>query len=51
MFFVLYPVGISSEAVLIWRASNEAGEPFNWVFWGLLGLYIPGMLSYLGTLL
>ncbi|KAL8865063.1 MAG: hypothetical protein Q9174_007090 [Haloplaca sp. 1 TL-2023] len=42
MFYVLYPVGISSECVLIWKASEEAGEPWKWVAWGVLGLYVPG---------
>ncbi|KAL8694470.1 MAG: hypothetical protein Q9218_000883 [Villophora microphyllina] len=42
MFYVLYPVGISSEAVLVWKASEVAGEPWKWVGWGVLGLYVPG---------
>ncbi|KAL8995595.1 MAG: hypothetical protein Q9169_004706 [Polycauliona sp. 2 TL-2023] len=42
MFYVLYPVGITSEAVLVWRASEAAGEPWKFVGWGVLGLYIPG---------
>lgn len=42
MFYVLYPVGISSEAVLVWKASEAAGEPWKWVGWGLLGIYVPG---------
>lgn len=43
MFYVLYPVGILSEVVLVWRASEAAGEPWRWVGWGVLGLYVPGM--------
>lgn len=43
MFYVLYPVGISSEAVLVWKASEAAGEPWKWVGWGLLGIYVPGL--------
>ncbi|KAL8860008.1 MAG: hypothetical protein Q9178_003557 [Gyalolechia marmorata] len=42
MFYVLYPVGITSEAVLVWKASEAAGEPWKWVGWGILGLYVPG---------
>ncbi|KAL8735979.1 MAG: hypothetical protein Q9166_000541 [cf. Caloplaca sp. 2 TL-2023] len=42
MFYVLYPVGITSEAVLVWKASEAAGEPWRWVGWGVLGLYVPG---------
>ncbi|KAL8929113.1 MAG: hypothetical protein Q9172_000656 [Xanthocarpia lactea] len=42
LFYVLYPVGITSEAVLVWKASEAAGEPWKWVGWGVLGLYVPG---------
>ncbi|KAL8852354.1 MAG: hypothetical protein Q9221_002738 [Calogaya cf. arnoldii] len=42
MFYVLYPVGITSEAVLVWKASEAAGEPWKFVGWGVLGLYVPG---------
>ncbi|KAL9603082.1 MAG: hypothetical protein Q9219_001447 [cf. Caloplaca sp. 3 TL-2023] len=42
MFYVLYPIGISSEAALVWKASQAAEEPWTWVGWGLLGLYVPG---------
>ena len=41
-FYVLYPVGISSECVLIWKASTVAETPLKWVFWGVLGVYVPG---------
>ena len=41
-FYVLYPVGIWSECVLVWKASMVAEQPFNWVFWGVLGVYVPG---------
>lgn len=43
MFYVLYPVGILSEAMLLGKASEAAGEPWRWVGWGILGLYVPGM--------
>ncbi|KAL8706850.1 MAG: hypothetical protein Q9201_000119 [Fulgogasparrea decipioides] len=42
MFYVLYPVGIASETVLVWKASEEAEEPWKWIGWGVLGLYVPG---------
>ena len=41
-FYVLYPIGISSECVLIWKASMVAEVPLKWVFWGVLGIYVPG---------
>ncbi|KAL8900997.1 MAG: hypothetical protein Q9192_000773 [Flavoplaca navasiana] len=41
MFYVLYPVGITSEAVLVWKASEAAREPWKFVGWGVLGLYVP----------
>ncbi|KAI4197813.1 MAG: hypothetical protein LQ346_002910 [Caloplaca aetnensis] len=46
MFYVLYPVGITSECVLVWKASQAAGEPWRWVGWTVLGLYVPGMCFY-----
>ncbi|KAL8981860.1 MAG: hypothetical protein Q9205_003472 [Flavoplaca limonia] len=42
MFYVLYPIGITSEAVLVWKASEAAREPWRFVGWGVLGLYVPG---------
>ena len=44
-FYVLYPIGISSECILVWKASNIAEHPWNWVFWAVLGVYIPGQYS------
>ena len=46
MFYVLYPVGISSEAVLVYKASEAVGEPWKWIGWGILGLYVPGMYLF-----
>lgn len=43
-FWALYPVGIVSECVLVWRGSCAVGE--GAVRWGLravLGAYVPGM--------
>ena len=39
---MLYPIGISSECSLIWKASWVAEWPVWWVFWGVLGVYVPG---------
>lgn len=47
-FFVLYPLGISSECWLVWKASGPAEEVSPALKWGLIGvlvIYIPGMLS------
>ena len=41
-FYVLYPIGISSECVLIWKASVVAETLLQWVFRGVLGIYVPG---------
>ena len=43
-FYVLYPVGITSECALIWKASLVAERPVTLGFWAILGIYIPGML-------
>lgn len=42
MFYVLYPVGITSECMLVWKASEAAGGTWRWVGLGVLGLYVPG---------
>ncbi|KAI4132660.1 MAG: hypothetical protein LQ338_000600 [Usnochroma carphineum] len=42
MFYVLYPVGIASECVLVWKASVAAGSQWRWIGWAVLGLYVPG---------
>lgn len=44
-FYVLYPVGIASECTLIWRASTKAPDMEKWAFWGVLGIYVPGMCA------
>jgi hypothetical protein len=45
MFYPLYPIGISAEWWLLYRAIGPAGE-ISWVippiFWGCLMLYVPG---------
>ena len=46
-FYVLYPVGIASECALIWKASLVAERLVAWVFWGVLGVYVPGVHIFL----
>lgn len=42
-FWVLYPVGITSECVLVWKASCAAEEAWvRWAFRLVLGAYVPG---------
>ena len=45
-FFVLYPVGIGSEMVMVWRAMGGMGRDGRVVGWTVLGLYVPGEYSY-----
>ena len=42
LFYVLYPVGIGSECVLVWKASLVAGKEVGGALWVVLGLYVPG---------
>lgn len=44
-FYVLYPIGISSECILVWKASTVAERPLQLLFWGVLGVYVPGNYS------
>ena len=49
-FYVLYPMGITSEVMLIWKASGPAGKQshlWQWALWGVLAVYIPGRPRYL----
>lgn len=41
-FYVLYPMGIGSECALIWKASTVADQRERLLFWGVLGVYVPG---------
>jgi very-long-chain (3R)-3-hydroxyacyl-CoA dehydratase len=51
-FFVLYPLGISSECYLIWRGVQKAkesqkisyGQELAWSYQLILFIYIPGTL-------
>lgn len=49
-FYVLYPIGISSECALVWKASMVAERPLQLIFGGVLVVYVPGnVLAHLGT--
>ncbi|TDZ23826.1 putative very-long-chain (3R)-3-hydroxyacyl-CoA dehydratase [Colletotrichum sidae] len=44
-FFVLYPIGISSECALIWYSAGPAkqfGELVPYIPYGILAIYVPG---------
>ena len=41
-FFVLYPVGISSEVVMMWKASAEMSDLGRYVVYAVLTAYVPG---------
>ena len=44
-FFVLYPLGISSECSLIYLAAEPAGkldERYKWALYAILAIYVPG---------
>jgi very-long-chain (3R)-3-hydroxyacyl-CoA dehydratase len=45
MFFVLYPLGISSEAFLVYKSIPHAlkqNPVIGYVLYGILGIYVPG---------
>jgi hypothetical protein len=47
-FFVLYPLGISSECWLIWKARTPARgvhHGLEWALMAILVVYVPGELS------
>ncbi len=45
-FFVLYPMGISSECWLVYSAIAPAGRHYGkelvWALWAILAIYVPG---------
>jgi very-long-chain (3R)-3-hydroxyacyl-CoA dehydratase len=45
-FFVLYPMGISSECWLVYSAIAPArrhwGQEWAWALWAVLAIYVPG---------
>lgn len=48
-FFVLYPLGISSECWMIYKAigpARELRQEYAWILQGILLVYIPGEFSY-----
>lgn len=48
-FFVLYPLGISSECWLVWLATGPArryGQVWEWALWVVLAVYVPGKLCF-----
>lgn len=48
-FFILYPLGISSEMWLVYKSAGPAAkrdERLPYVLYGILGLYVPGMYSF-----
>lgn len=45
LFFVLYPLGISSEMALIYKSiplARKKDERLEWVGYAILGIYFPG---------
>lgn len=51
MFYVLYPLGIGSECVLVWKASMVARAEVGWGLWVVLGLWGPGELLWVSGFL
>ena len=47
-FFVLYPVGIGSEIVMVWKAKGEAGrrglDILRLAYWGQILVWLAGKL-------
>ncbi|KAH7162506.1 tyrosine phosphatase-like protein [Dactylonectria estremocensis] len=49
-FYVLYPIGITSECNLIWRAIEPARQldrAYPWAIYGILLIYVPGTCSFI----
>ncbi len=47
-FYVLYPMGISSECYLIWKAvepAKELRQEYAWALQAILAIYVPGEFS------
>lgn len=48
-FFVLYPIGITSECALVWLATKPAGDVNPWfktLLHAVLAIYVPGKCAY-----
>ena len=43
MFFVLYPLGIMSEVVMMWKAGEVANKEVQYTLLAVMVAYIPGM--------
>lgn len=46
-FYVLYPLGITSECALIYFATGPAaayGDIYKWALYAILAIYVPGEL-------
>ena len=43
MFFVLYPLGIMSEVVMMWKACEVARKEVQYALLAIMVAYIPGM--------
>jgi very-long-chain (3R)-3-hydroxyacyl-CoA dehydratase len=57
-FLVLYPMGVSSECWLVWKASTVVGdalgvkgEYWRYAMWAVLGVYVPGIWVLFGHML
>lgn len=48
-FYVLYPVGMLSEIILIWKASEVASSGLQWAYLVLLLAYVPGRHTLCST--
>jgi very-long-chain (3R)-3-hydroxyacyl-CoA dehydratase len=51
-FYVLYPLGISSEMWLVYKAITPAAQlnpNFGYALWAILAIYVPG-IPFLPTL-
>lgn len=49
-FYILYPLGITSECILVVKALAPAGEMeplYRWFLMVVLGIYVPGMFPFL----
>lgn len=42
-FYLLYPIGIGSEMVMIFKASEVSEKRWQWLYLGVLLAYVPGL--------
>lgn len=48
-FYVLYPLGISSEMWLVYKVIDPASKRnpiFEYILWAILAIYVPGTMQY-----